>query len=147
MIASAGRARVWAGAKKLGVASILSRDGVSGAVAERRTCLVVERLVDPVAGRGVRWWAVVEQRACRSVDGRRFGASRSAIFGRAVPPSLPLQQFHWTGVLFSLTLSVFFLDLVLRNSPRLLALLEQTAKVRRLAVLEQSADLLLVVDE
>ena len=41
MIASAGRGRAWAGARKLGVASILSRDGVSGAVVERRTCLVV----------------------------------------------------------------------------------------------------------
>ena len=86
------------------------------------------------------------ERVAPQFSGVRF-RHRCRSIGRAVPPSLPLQQFHWTGVLFSLTLSVFFLDLVLRNSPRLLALLEQTAKVRRLAVLEQSADLLLVVDE
>ena len=40
------------------------------------------------------------------------GRGKSSVFDSSIPLfDLPLQQFHWTGVLFSLTLSVFILTL------------------------------------
>ena len=142
LIASAGRARAWAGARKLGIASILSRDGVSGAVAERRTCLVVSSILSrggasAVGSGGAARLSIVVVDLERVAP--QFRACGSAV---AAAPAVSLD---WRALFLDLVR--VFLDLVLRNSPRLLALLEQTAKVRRLAVLEQSADQLFVVDE